>query len=641
MGPAIAHTLVSFGFDDGSHVVFSLEIRKERGESFSALGGFFRKFEETLVAADERDILRVRTNARGEDMYLYRLDIPRDKLRELFLGYVQRAQALDRAPRFYNTLTSNCTTVVFELARRLDPGLPLDWRLLLSGYFAEYAYDQHALQPGYTFAQLQRARPRHRACTRPATPPTFPRASAPACRRTAHRMNLECRDAGAGKARGGVFRLGACLLAFTLLSGCAMVTVKSRGSADYIGHRGDVLSTGALSQSGRETLGVAGLEEKTCRQDIQACVKQLDAIPELDGERRLSAESELWVAQAQATAKANPSESLDAWLHAARSAYAYLFYTSRTPGERAFENRQTQVRDYYNYAVGQVGGTLFQRWHAALEQGEPVNTLVVGDWTGRGHGRVPPARRCAPARVAGGGRCAALRRRAQRVPARRFRRRIRGQGVATGGGRPQRSGETQARFRRGRSGQPQCAGFQRDALCAGDAVAQVRGRFFASGGRGHTVRVMPYDPYRQMVVSLHAQRVPLAGNFTAPYGLWLAESGFAAQSLRSLLGMERGIDRPHLYLMQPFDPNRRILLMLHGLASSPEAWVNLANEIMGDEALRSITRSGRSITRPMPPSRSIAPGLPSWSSRRWRVSTLRARHPLRGTWCWSATAWAG
>lgn len=156
MGPAIAHTLISFGFNDGSRVVFSLEIRKQRGEAFSALGGFFRKFEETLVAADERDILRVRTNVRGEDMYLYRLAIPRDKLRDLFLGYLQRAQALDRAPRFYNTLTSNCTTVVFELARRLQPGLPLDWRLLASGYVAEYVYDQHGLLPGYTFAQLRR-----------------------------------------------------------------------------------------------------------------------------------------------------------------------------------------------------------------------------------------------------------------------------------------------------------------------------------------------------------------------------------------------------------------------------------------------------------------------------------------------------
>ncbi len=73
MGPAIAHTLISFGFEDGRHVVFSLEIRKERGESFSALGGFFRKFEMTLVASEETDIIRTRTNARGEDVYLYRL----------------------------------------------------------------------------------------------------------------------------------------------------------------------------------------------------------------------------------------------------------------------------------------------------------------------------------------------------------------------------------------------------------------------------------------------------------------------------------------------------------------------------------------------------------------------------------------
>ncbi|REM09644.1 DUF4105 domain-containing protein, partial [Mycobacterium tuberculosis] len=70
MGPAIAHTLISFGFDDGRYLVFSLEIRKERGESFSALGGFFRKFEMTLVASEETDIVRTRTNARGEDVYL-------------------------------------------------------------------------------------------------------------------------------------------------------------------------------------------------------------------------------------------------------------------------------------------------------------------------------------------------------------------------------------------------------------------------------------------------------------------------------------------------------------------------------------------------------------------------------------------
>lgn len=85
---------------------------------------------------------------------------------------------------------------------------------------------------------------------------------------------------------------------------------------------------------------------------------------------------------------------------------------------------------------------------------------------------------------------------------------------------------------------------------------------------------------------LRGQRVPLAANFTAGYGVWLARANFNRQSLRSLLGREGGIDRPHVYLMQPYDPNRRIIVMLHGLASSPEAWVELANEILGDEALR-------------------------------------------------------
>ncbi|MFT3754732.1 MAG: DUF4105 domain-containing protein [Pseudoxanthomonas sp.] len=157
MGPAIAHTLVSFGFDDGQRVVFSLEIRKERDESFSALAGFFRRYEQVLIAADERDILRVRSNVRGEDVYLYHLDLPPQALREAFLDYLAIAGDLQRQPRFYNSLTSNCTTVVFELARHLQPGLPLDWRLLLSGYFAEYAYQHGGLMPGYDYPSLHAA----------------------------------------------------------------------------------------------------------------------------------------------------------------------------------------------------------------------------------------------------------------------------------------------------------------------------------------------------------------------------------------------------------------------------------------------------------------------------------------------------
>ena len=154
-GPLIAHTLVSFGFADGRFLTFSIEIRKEKGESFSAIGGFFKHFETSLIAADERDILRVRTNARGEDMHLYRVLMPRAAMRSLFMAYLDEADALKRKPQFYNTLTANCTTIVFEMARRIVPGLPLDYRLLASGYLDRYLYDVGALVPGLSFAQLR------------------------------------------------------------------------------------------------------------------------------------------------------------------------------------------------------------------------------------------------------------------------------------------------------------------------------------------------------------------------------------------------------------------------------------------------------------------------------------------------------
>lgn len=156
MGPAIAHTLVSFGFADGQHVVFSIEIRKEQHEQFDALAGFFKQYEMALVAADERDILAVRTNVRGEQVHLYRVDMAQDSMRELFMAYARQASQLAFAPRFYNTLTANCTTIVWQLARRIGQELPTDWRLLASGYLPEYLRDVGALasmQP----LELQRA----------------------------------------------------------------------------------------------------------------------------------------------------------------------------------------------------------------------------------------------------------------------------------------------------------------------------------------------------------------------------------------------------------------------------------------------------------------------------------------------------
>jgi hypothetical protein len=154
-GPAIAHMLVSFGFDDGAHVAFSVEIRREKRESFSEIGGFFKEFDLSIVAADERDVVRVRTNVRGEDDYLYRIRMPVPAMRSLFLGYVGEANDLVRTPRFYNTLTANCTILVYHMMQRIVGYLPMDYRLLLSGYLPEYVYRVGGLDRHYPLRELR------------------------------------------------------------------------------------------------------------------------------------------------------------------------------------------------------------------------------------------------------------------------------------------------------------------------------------------------------------------------------------------------------------------------------------------------------------------------------------------------------
>ena len=141
MGPYIAHTLVGFTFKDGRHLVFSAEIRRTKEQSFSAIGGFFKEFELIMIAAPEEDIIKLRTDIRHENVYRYPINVGKEKIKNLFLNYLETADKLAHQARFYNTLTANCTTVVFDMARILDPGIPLDWRILFSGQLPSYLYD--------------------------------------------------------------------------------------------------------------------------------------------------------------------------------------------------------------------------------------------------------------------------------------------------------------------------------------------------------------------------------------------------------------------------------------------------------------------------------------------------------------------
>jgi Domain of unknown function (DUF4105) len=152
---AIAHTIISFGFTNGDRLAFSIETRKEVGEGYSPIAGFFKQYELAIVAADERDVVQVRTNVRDEDVRIYRLRMTPPNARTLLLAYVAEANELASRPRFYNTLTTNCTTLVFQMVRMIHPGLPLDPRVLLSGYLPDYVYQLGATNTAMPFERLR------------------------------------------------------------------------------------------------------------------------------------------------------------------------------------------------------------------------------------------------------------------------------------------------------------------------------------------------------------------------------------------------------------------------------------------------------------------------------------------------------
>jgi hypothetical protein len=157
MGDAIAHTMLSFGFA-GDPVTMSIETRKERGEEYSALAGFFRRYELYYVVGDERDLIGLRTTHRAppEDVYLYRVHAPRENIRRLFLEYLAKINQLRERPEFYNTAITNCTTNIVTHVRALRQDVPLDWRMLLSGYFPELVYARGGLDQSLPFEALRR-----------------------------------------------------------------------------------------------------------------------------------------------------------------------------------------------------------------------------------------------------------------------------------------------------------------------------------------------------------------------------------------------------------------------------------------------------------------------------------------------------
>jgi hypothetical protein len=153
--PMIAHTMMSFGFKGGDYVCFSIETRKEKGETYSAIKGFFRQFELTYVVGDERDLVRLRTNFRGEQVYLYRLAADLTTARLVLLDYLGEVNRLKERPEWYNALTSNCTTNIRGHTKPYAKNARFDWRILLNGRVDQLAYERKTLDQSLPFEELK------------------------------------------------------------------------------------------------------------------------------------------------------------------------------------------------------------------------------------------------------------------------------------------------------------------------------------------------------------------------------------------------------------------------------------------------------------------------------------------------------
>jgi len=171
--PWIAHPIVSFQFADAPPLCFSIETRKTVGQTYSTIGGLYRQYTLIYLVADERDVIRLRTNYRNEDIYLYHTMVPPDRARERFREYVHSLNALRTQPRWYNAITTNCTTSI----RTQHPSkerIPWDWRILLNGKADELLYKNGALLTGgLPFAELKQSSLIDQRAKRADTSPEF------------------------------------------------------------------------------------------------------------------------------------------------------------------------------------------------------------------------------------------------------------------------------------------------------------------------------------------------------------------------------------------------------------------------------------------------------------------------------------
>lgn len=404
-------------------------------------------------------------------------------------------------------------------------------------------------------------------------------------------------------------RLILCTLVITsVLSGCQVVSVKEQAlNVTLSNERDSILTRDKLSEASLNVLSMTGREAQICIDQPEECVKDLKKIPQILDEQLLSTASELYLANSLQNAKSaecntsvlsktqsqekqqlqkqNIQKCLDQQLSmldkSIRYSYAYLFKTERAPQDRIFDNRQVQIRDFYNLAIAH----LIQRYAERYETKRSGQRIQVGnsvysiDLENFPQLKNQPIEQLLSTYNMNFSGLRSITRRdgfgseflvvlPEQQPSEKDKKYI--------------TDPLNHKYPNGINPNIHAARYLATTITAVPKSANSTEQILSTS----EFHLKLYDPYKYEKIKVASKEYALAANFSAPYGLWLAENNLGRLAYLTLIDRDDSLSMPHLYMLEPYNPNKKILVLVHGLASSPEAWIRMTNDIMGDPVLR-------------------------------------------------------
>lgn len=380
------------------------------------------------------------------------------------------------------------------------------------------------------------------------------------------------------------------MILISTLTGCQVINLKEINLGDALKSKNEsILTSNKLSHPTENLLYLTQKDEQKCLKDIESCTSRIEQLSENSKQERYAALSEIYLDKALNIANTQPckmtsrntdclDEQLSYFDKSLRYSYVYLFDSEESPFSRVFDHRQNQVRIFYNVALSRLMTLNYEkqkysrfpqslevkahRFHLNFEHASDIQDMEIDTFKSSYNMNF------------------------------------------SGFNTVNRRDGLGAEFIVGRKESYKNNGFILDPANSSlyqqnnpnihepkfvpvSAVAYPKNsQRLDDILKDAEFEIALFDPYQQSRVQMKGQNYPLTGNYSAAYGSWLANKNLGAASYWTLLDKEENLLMPHLYMLEPFNPDKKIIVFIHGLASSPEAWVTLTNDILGDDILR-------------------------------------------------------